>query len=59
MLEHLLNKQVVVTVALNSNMIMGFTTYIKGTLVEFDDKFIKLEDGTVISLGYIRFITLK
>lgn len=59
MLEHLLNKEVVVTVALNSNMIMGLTTVIKGTLVGFDDKFIKLENGTVIAIGYIRFITLK
>lgn len=31
---------------------------LKGKLQEFDDKFIKLDDGTVISLMYVRFIKL-
>ncbi|MEI6237611.1 MAG: hypothetical protein WCP03_03365 [Candidatus Saccharibacteria bacterium] len=59
MLDHFKNQEVVITIALNQNFIMGSTNEIDGKIVDFNDKFIKLEDGTVVSIAYVRFIELK
>ena len=61
MLEHLLNQEVIISVAFATYSHAGGSVpeIYKGTLIAFDDKFIKLSDGTVFGIKYIQYIKQK